>query len=79
MNDKTYDLKGMKILIVDDTAPNIDVLRKTLEPKQYEIAVALSGEAALKVAPQIFTRPDSPRHPHAGNRRIRNLPKIKRK
>jgi two-component system NtrC family sensor kinase len=52
MNDKAFDLKGMKILIVDDTAPNIDVLRKTLEPRQYEIAVALSGEAALKVAPK---------------------------
>ncbi|VAX31558.1 Adenylate cyclase [hydrothermal vent metagenome] len=52
MNNKSFELAGMKILIVDDTAPNIDVLRKTLEPKQYEIAVALSGEAALTVAPK---------------------------
>jgi two-component system NtrC family sensor kinase len=52
MNNKSFDLTGMKILIVDDTAPNIDVLRKTLEPKQYELAVALSGEAALTVAPK---------------------------
>jgi two-component system NtrC family sensor kinase len=49
-----FDLKGMKILIVDDTPPNIDVLRKTLEPMEYEIAIALNGEAALKVAPKFL-------------------------
>lgn len=52
MNNKSFNLTGMKVLIVDDTVPNIDVLRKTLEPRQYEIAIALSGEAALKVAPK---------------------------
>ncbi len=54
MSNETSDLKGMKVLIVDDTAPNIDVLRKTLEPEQYEIAIALSGEAALDVAPKFL-------------------------
>lgn len=54
MTEKTFNLKGMKILIVDDTSPNIDVLRQTLEPEQYEIAIALSGEAALKVAPKFL-------------------------
>jgi len=54
MSNETFDLKGMKILIVDDMPPNIDVLRKTLEPQQYEIAIALSGEAALKVAPKFL-------------------------
>ena len=54
MNKESFDLKGMKVLIVDDTPPNIDVLRKTLEPEQYEIAIALSGEAALKVAPKFL-------------------------
>lgn len=54
MSEETFDLKGMKILIVDDTAPNIDVMRKTLEPQQYEIAIALSGEAALDVAPKFL-------------------------
>ena len=44
----------MKVLIVDDTPPNIDVLRKTLEPEQYEIAIALSGEAALILAPKFL-------------------------
>lgn len=41
---------GNKILIVDDTPANIDVLRKTLEPEGYELSVAPSGELALKVA-----------------------------
>ncbi len=54
MSKNTFDLRGMKILIVDDTSPNIDVLRQTLEPQQYEIAIALSGEAALKVAPKFL-------------------------
>ena len=54
MSNETFDLKGMKVLIVDDTPANIDVLRKTLEPEQYEIAIALSGEAALKVAPKFL-------------------------
>ena len=54
MSNETFDLKGMKILIVDDMPPNIDVLRKTLEPEQYEIAIALNGEAALKVAPKFL-------------------------
>jgi signal transduction histidine kinase len=54
MSEEAFDLKGMKILIVDDTAPNIDVLRKTLEPEKYEIAIALSGEAALDVAPKFL-------------------------
>jgi len=54
VSNETFDLKGMKILIVDDTPPNIDVLRKTLEPEQYEIAIALNGEAALKVAPKFL-------------------------
>jgi two-component system NtrC family sensor kinase len=52
MSNESFDLKGMKILLVDDTTANIDVLRKTLESKQYEIACALNGETALKVAPK---------------------------
>ncbi len=54
MSNQTFDLKGMKVLIVDDTPANIDVLRKTLESKQLEIAVALSGEATLKLAPKFL-------------------------
>ena len=38
-----------KVLIVDDTPPNIDVLRRLLEPQGYRISAALNGEVALKV------------------------------
>jgi len=51
VNEKA-DLKGMKVLIVDDTAANIDVLRQTLAPEGYEISVAPSGEIALRIAPR---------------------------
>lgn len=54
MNNQTVDLTGMKVLIVDDTPANIDVLRKTLAPRQLEVAVALNGEAALKLAPKFL-------------------------
>ena len=49
MSDRENELEGMKGLIVDDTPTNIDILRKTLEPKGYSISVAASGELALKV------------------------------
>ncbi|VAX31559.1 Response regulator [hydrothermal vent metagenome] len=54
MNNQPVDLEGMKVLIVDDTTANIDVLRKTLAPQQFEIAIALNGEAALKLAPKFL-------------------------
>lgn len=41
---------------MDDTPANIDVLRKTLEPEGYNIAIALNGELAIKNA-SIF-KPD---------------------
>ncbi len=44
------DLTGMKILLVDDTAANLDVLSKILASEDYEIALARSGEQALKTA-----------------------------
>jgi CheY-like chemotaxis protein len=39
-----------KILIVDDNAANIDVMLQILEPLGYELAIATSGERALRVA-----------------------------
>ncbi|MDA0690271.1 MAG: hybrid sensor histidine kinase/response regulator [Nitrospinae bacterium] len=45
-----------KVLIVDDTPANIDVLRKTLAPEGYELSVATSGEAAVKIAARL--KPD---------------------
>ena len=40
----------MKILLVDDVAANLDVLRDTLQPVGYQLAVARNGAMALKVA-----------------------------
>ncbi len=39
-----------RILLVDDEAINIDVLRQTLAGPQYRLFVALNGEDALRVA-----------------------------
>jgi diguanylate cyclase (GGDEF)-like protein len=46
--------KGNKILIVDDTPENIDVLRQTLAPEGYKISVAPSGEKALNIAQRVI-------------------------
>lgn len=47
---KLHDLTGMKVLLVDDTAANLDVLSKTLVSENYEIALASNGQQALKTA-----------------------------
>ncbi|MCF8721260.1 hybrid sensor histidine kinase/response regulator [Nitrospina gracilis] len=44
------DPDEFKILIVDDTPANVEVLQKTLEVEGYNISVALSGEKALTIA-----------------------------
>lgn len=43
------DICDTRILIVDDTFTNLDVLRRALEPKGHEIQVATNGETALKI------------------------------
>lgn len=43
-----------KILIVDDTPPNVDVLRNILSPVGYKISFAYSGERALKIVPHFM-------------------------
>lgn len=50
MNDTGFKPDQMKILIVDDTVANVDVLTSTLLPLGYQLAVANSGDKALKVA-----------------------------
>lgn len=50
MSQNPIDLRGAKILIVDDMPANIEVLRQALASKGYEIFFAASGERALKVA-----------------------------
>lgn len=54
MNDRFKSLQGMTVLIVDDTPVNIDVLSKTLKPEGYEIAIASSGDIALKILPKVM-------------------------
>ena len=39
-----------KILIIDDTPANIDLLTAALEPRGHEILAAPGGEAGLKIA-----------------------------
>ncbi|MEI9898198.1 MAG: response regulator [Chthoniobacter sp.] len=45
-----FRMSREKILIVDDTPTNIDLLTAALEPRGYEILAAPGGEAGLKIA-----------------------------
>ena len=56
MPDLMFDNQRMKVMIVDDTQLNIDILRKVLAPEGYSIVVETSGDAALRVAPRV--KPD---------------------
>jgi PAS domain S-box-containing protein len=49
-NEIDRDLKNAKVLMVDDTPANIDVLRKVLIREGYQLFFAHSGEKALKIA-----------------------------
>jgi len=46
--NKLLTLENQRILIVDDTPENLDILGKTLRPEGYNLAVANNGEQALK-------------------------------
>jgi len=48
MND--INLHGAKVLMVDDTPANIDVLRKVLTPEGYKLSFANNGQRALRIA-----------------------------
>lgn len=50
MKNKELDLSGMKILIVEDTATNIEILRGTLETEDYKLSFAPNGKIGLEVA-----------------------------
>ncbi len=54
MGNIEMDIAGMNILLVDDTPANLDVLRKILEEEGLTISVALNGEMALKIAPNLI-------------------------
>lgn len=54
MADLMPSLAEMKVLIVDDTTANIDVLRKTLEPQGFHLSIAPNGEVALKIVDKVL-------------------------
>ena len=56
MNDQDNIFSPMKILIVDDTPANIDVLRKFMAESGYDISIAPNGNVALKIINQ--SKPD---------------------
>ena len=56
MTQDKIDLRGTKILVVDDVSANINVLYETLTPEGYDVLAAPSGEVALKIAPR--AKPD---------------------
>ncbi len=49
-------MEAPKILVIDDTFENIDILRKTLEPEGFEVAISSSGSTGVKIAENI--KPD---------------------
>ena len=53
MNKPNIDLKGARILIVDDQPANLDVLHRALEDADYEVLVATSGPQALDISTRI--------------------------
>ncbi len=46
----TNPLKGAKILIVDDTPANLDLLAEVLEPQGCTVLAAPGGDVALRIA-----------------------------
>ena len=56
MDHNDIDLTDKKILVVDDTPANMDVIRDILEEQQYRVFAAPSGEIGLTLANRI--KPD---------------------
>jgi len=51
------DLRGARILVVDDMPANLDVLCELLETEGYKVSLAPNGRIALKIAGQEEARP----------------------
>jgi two-component system sensor histidine kinase ChiS len=47
---RELDLQQARILMVDDTPTNLDILRRVLNPQGYKLSFANSGAQALKLA-----------------------------
>ena len=52
MDKNNVELKGARILLVDDQPANLDVLCELLEAEGYRISMAPNGQVALKIAAQ---------------------------
>jgi len=52
MNHLDIDLTEAKVMVVDDTPANMDIMRLILEEEGYRLFAAPSGEVALKIAPR---------------------------
>jgi len=50
MPKSEIDLRGAKVLLVDDQRKNLDILVDVLKPEAYDIRVALNGATALNLA-----------------------------
>ncbi len=50
MYNNSPDLKGMRVLIVDDTPANIDILRRILERESFNTLMASDFQSALSAA-----------------------------
>ena len=54
MTESPADLKGAKILLVDDQPANLAVLSRLLEGQGFDISVSINGPMALEVAPRLL-------------------------
>lgn len=50
------EASGRKILVVDDNIDFVDLIRRILESKEFQVSVALDGKTALEKA--LFEKPD---------------------
>ncbi|MDP6037024.1 MAG: response regulator, partial [Candidatus Latescibacteria bacterium] len=50
MSEINLDLKGARILVVDDQPENLDVMCLALEAAEYDVLIASSGAQALSLA-----------------------------
>ncbi|MBT3602878.1 MAG: response regulator, partial [Candidatus Latescibacteria bacterium] len=50
MVETEIDLRGSRILAIDDEPDNLDLLCRALEDAHYEVQVAVSGEKGLELA-----------------------------
>ena len=58
MNASEVDLKGARILLVDDQPANLELLCELLEAEGYEISLAPRGEIALEIVGEADALPD---------------------